>query len=866
MTHFFPAFLTRLAWLGLVALACLPRLVQAQAGYFYPNGGAFNPAIPTPEQFLGYPLGSYHTRYDQVVAYYRELDRLSDRATLEVIGQSYEKRPIIVLTVTSPANHARLDDIRKAHLLRGTTPTGDNEPLVVQIGANVHGNEPSGGESTLLSAYYLVASESEETRNWLNQMVVNINPILNPDGRDRFNHWANMHVGTPAVADPLDREHTEAWPGGRMNHYWFDPNRDWFLTVHPEGEAWVKFFHKWRPYVVVDHHEMGTNSTFYFDPGKPTSNNPIVPEGLYNNLYPRFGRYFAESMNKLGSLYFTKEVFDKLYPGYGSSYANFYGGAGFLFEQASSRGHVQETTTIPLTLAFTIRNQFQAALATLRASVAERAELIKYRRDFYRTTGDQAKKDPVKAYVFGEAADPTRTHAFVNLCLTHEVEVYELENNQTLAGKKFDKGKAFMVPTEQPNYVMVRSLFEKAITYADSLFYDASAWSVIHSFGLPYAEVRGPVAKGSRVAAPKVATPAPVERSGYAYLIDWADYHAAKAVYHLLANGAMAQTAFKPFSLEVGGSPRSYGYGSIVVPVQQQKISADSLYQLVKQASQLAGISIQAVSGGYATTGIDLGSNAVRTLKKPEVLMLVGQGVSAYEAGEVWHALDKRVALPMTKMEWANLGRANLNRYNTIVMVSGTYSLEKPVVERLKAWVTAGGTLITFKTATEWAIKQGLAKEKLLPADTTKSKKPQRADYDNAVNIEGAKAVNGAIFEMDLDITHPLGFGYADRKLSVYRNNLTLLRPSDSPYNTVGQHPANPLIGGYISKDNLKRVANSAAVLVSGEGQGRLVLFAINPNFRGIWYGTNKLFFNAIFFGQNITVPSFENTSSEERE
>jgi len=866
MSQFFSRYATGFSRSLFFWLLWLPALANAQASYFYPGGGKFNPAIPTPEQFLGYPLGSYHTRYDQTVAYYKELDRLSDRATFEVIGQTYERRPIVVLTITSPANQARIEDIRKAHLQRGSTNTGDGEPLVIQIGANVHGNEPSGGESTLLSAYYLVASEGEETLNWLNQMVVNINPVLNPDGRDRFNNWANMHKGTPYVADPLDREHTEVWPGGRMNHYWFDPNRDWFLTVHPEGEAWVKFFHKWRPYVVVDHHEMGTNSTFYFDPGKPTSNNPIVPEGLYNNIYPRFGRYFAESMNKIGSMYFTKEVFDKLYPGYGSSYANFFGGAGFLFEQASSRGHLQETTTIPLTLAFTIRNQFQAALATVRASLAEKAELIKLRRDFYRITGEQAKKSPIKAYVFGEANDANRTNALVNLCLTHEVEVYELDNNISQGGKKFDKGKAYLVPIEQPNYLMVRSFFEKAIDYSDSLFYDASAWSVIHSFNLPYTELRAPFAKGTRVAVPKVAAPAQVEQSTYAYVIDWADYSAAKAVYHLQNHGAIVQTAFKPFSLSLGGNARSYSYGTIVIPVQQQKIAPDSLFRLVKETSQAAGIPVQAVGSSLALSGIDLGSNAVRTLKKPEVLMLVGQGVSAYEAGEVWHLLDTRVGMPITKIEWTNLGRANLNRYTTLVMVSGTYSLDKPIVDRIKAWVNAGGTLITFKTATEWAIKQGLTKEKLMAPDTAKNKKPNRVDYDNAANVEGVKAVNGAIFEMDLDITHPLGFGFSDRKVSMFRNNLTLLKPSESPYNTVGQHPANPLIGGYISKDNLKRVANSAALIVSGEGQGRMVLFAFNPNFRGIWYGTNKLFFNAILFGNNITVPSFENNEQEEKE
>ncbi|MCU0449768.1 MAG: zinc carboxypeptidase [Bernardetiaceae bacterium] len=835
------------------------RPALAQADYFYPGAGRMNPAIPTPEQFLGYPLGSHHTRYDQVVAYFKELDRLSDRATFQVIGQTYEQRPLVVLTVTSPAHHARLDDIRQKHLQRYTSTAHDAEPLIVEIAANVHGNEPSGGESTLLSAYYLVASETEETLNLLNNLVVHIEPVQNPDGRDRFNNWANMHRATPTVADPLDREHNEVWPGGRMNHYWFDPNRDWFLLVHPEAQARARFIHQWRPYVVVDHHEMGTNSTFYFDPGKPTSNNPIVPSFLYDNIYPKFGEYFAKAMNGIGSMYFTREVFDKLYPGYGSDYINFYGGAGFLFEQASSRGHVQETTTGTITLAFTIRNQFQAALATLRASVAEKAELLKMRRDFARNISDQAKKSPVKGYVFGDAADATRTHALVNLCLQHQVEVFELEADLTLNSRKFTKGRAFVVPTDQPSYLLVRSLFEKAIPYADSLFYDASAWSVVHAMNLPHAELRGPFTKGTAVTAPKMASPAPVAKSNYAYIIDWTDYNAMRAAYHLLAGGAVVQSAFKPFTINVGGASRSLGYGTLVLPVQQQsKITADSLHRLLQRVAAEARIEVISFEGGLASQGIDLGSNYVRTLKKPEALMVVGPGVSAYEAGEVWHLLDRRLALPITKAEATALPRANLNRYNTIVMVSGLYNFDKPTIDRLKTWVQAGGTLITFKTATEWAIRNGLAKEKLVPPDTAKGKTPLRVDYDNAINTQGVKNIGGIIVEADLDPTHPVGFGLTERKMPLYRNGLTFLKPSESPFNTVGQYTASPLIGGFVSKDNLKKLANSAALIVSGEGQGRVVLFADNPNFRGIWYGTNRLFLNALLLGSTITVPSFD--------
>jgi hypothetical protein len=271
-------------------------------------------------------------------------------------------------------------------------------------------------------------------------------------------------------------------------------------------------------------------------------------------------------MNNIGSMYFTKEAFDKLYPGYGSSYINFYGGAGFLFEQASSRGHLQETTTIPLTFAFTIRNQFVAALTTIRASLAEKAQLLKLRREFYRSSAETARRDAVKGYVIGDANDRTRTNAFINLLLLHDVEVYENGTTFSANGLRFEKGKSYVIPSEQPNYLMVRSLFEKGITYSDSLFYDASTWSAIHAFDLPYAELRRTPVKGTRISSvPAVSIP-PVTRSNYAYLFDLTDYNAHKAIYHLQNGGAIVQSAFRPFTVTINGQPKSFGYGSISVP------------------------------------------------------------------------------------------------------------------------------------------------------------------------------------------------------------------------------------------------------------------------------------------------------------
>ena len=827
-------------------------LVQGQANYFYPNKGNFDASIPTPEQFLGYAIGEQHTRHDRIVAYLKELDRLSDKVSFEIIGETFERRAQVVAIFSSPENHKNIEQIRLQHLSNQTNGTNNKVPLVIHLAYNVHGNEPSSSEAALLTAYYLTASQSEQTKEWLNNMIITLDPVINPDGRDRHTHWANMHKGTPPVADPNDREHNEIWPGGRFNHYWFDLNRDWFLGTFPETRNRINFFHKWRPYVQTDHHEMGTNSTFYFDPGKESSNNPIVPDYLYKNIYPKFGEYFTKATNSIGSMYFTKEAFDKLYPGYGSSYINFYGGAGFLFEQGSSRGHVQETTTIPITFGFTIRNQFTASLATITASLAEKESLIEMRKQFYLTAKQQATNSIIKGYSFGDAKDFNRTKAFIDLLLLHKIDIYKVPNSTD-----------YFVPTAQDNYIMVKSIFENQITYKDSTFYDASTWSLIHAYGLPFTEVKTSMALSEKINVPLVLNNAPIVKSNYAYLVSNTDYNIHQFIYALQNEGVFVQTATRTFSTNINGENKNFGYGSIIISVQQQKVDADILYNIISKASVAANIKVHTVSTGFSNSGIDLGSNYIKTLKKPEAAMIIGNGVAASEAGEIWHLLDQRLHMPITKIDILNFSRVRLERYNTLVMVSGAYNfLDKNSVDKIKAWVQNGNTLITIKSGADWAIKNGFTKFKLaVDSSTTKG----RLDYDKASDMEGAKALGGSIFSIDLDTTHPIGYGFSKRKVSVYKNNSTFFQNSTSAYNTIAQYTNTPLVGGYLHPNSLKMIKNSPSILVGAEGSGRVILFADEPNFRGTWYGTNKLFLNALFLGSIMAAPGADYSEEEDK-
>ena len=475
------------------------------------------------------------------------------------------------------------------------------------------------------------------------------------------------------------------------------------------------------------------------------------------------------------------------------------------------------------------------------------------RKQFYLTAKQQAANSVIKGYSFGDPADFNRTKAFIDLLLLHKIDVYKVPNSTN-----------YFVPTAQDNYIMVKSIFENQITYKDSTFYDASTWSLIHAYGLPFTEVKSTIALSEKITTPLVSSNTPIIKSNYAYLVSNSDYNIHQFIYALQSEGVIVQTATRTFSTNINGENMNFGYGSIIISVQQQKIDADALYNILSKASLAANIKVHTVSTGFNKAGIDLGSNYVKTLKKPEAAMIIGNGVAASEAGEIWHLLDQRLHMPITKIDILTFSRVRLARYNTLVIVSGVYNLlDKSSVDKIKAWVQEGNTLITIKSGAEWAIKNGFTKFQLaVDSATTKG----RLDYDRATEIEGAKALGGSIFTIDLDTTHPIGYGFSKRKVSVYKNNSTFFQNSTSAYNTIAQYTNTPLVGGYLHPNSLKMIKNSPSILVGAEGSGRVILFADEPNFRGTWYGTNKLFLNALFLGSIMTTPGANYSEAEEED
>lgn len=855
---------------------------QGQTSYFFPKATSLDPKIPTPEQFLGYPIGSYFTRHEQVVGYFRELAKVSDRIHVQTLGKTYEQREQVVVTITSSTNYNNLEQIRKEHLnqVDPSKPTlTTNAPIIIHLGYGVHGNETSSTEASLLAAYFLAASNDPETQRWLSESVIFIDPSLNPDGRDRAANWHNAYHSFPPVGDPIDKEHQEGWPNGRTNHYFTDLNRDWLNLVQVESRNRLAFFHQWYPNVQIDFHEQGTNATYYFEPTPKSHESPIIPQFLYE-FQVILAKYHAKALDEIGSLYFTKENYDNLSPIYGSTYPKFFGSVAATFEQASSRGILQESTNGPLTFPFTIRNHLTTTFSTIRGAVAEKAGLFKVQKDFFKYALEQGRKNPAKAFVFGDTNDVSLSNKFLNLLLQHHIQVYELGDKVTQGGNTFEKGKAYIVPSEQPNFLLVHSIFEEN-ALKDSIFYDNTGWSIIHAYGLRYAKINGGFSKGSPVLTAPANRGSVGEKSAYAYLINSGDYNYTKALYKLQLKNILVKAAFKPFTAATSAGKKSYLPGALVIPVAGQTIPADSLYAALQDVANNAGVEISGVASGFSAAGIDLGSSNIRAVRKPEVAVAFGQGVTASEAGQVWFLLNQQLDMPVSKIDLASFPRATLNRYNVIVLPGGNYSsLDKATIERIKNWVNEGGTLITFQTATAWAVGQGIANEKLSETETfvrrdqqvvpaansapgtpsakaaepakeekTAKQAPQRLDFSRQEDVEGSKRINGAIFQSDLDISHPISFGITSRRLFINKNGSTLLLPSTNKYATVAQYTAKPFVNGYSSKSNITKVANSAAIIASATGSGEVILFADDPTYRGYWLGTSRLFLNSIFFG-----------------
>ncbi len=854
--------LIRISWVTLLLLltSTIAR-AQVDLDYYLPDGETYNPDIPTPESVIGHEVGEWHVTHDKLVFYMKALAEASERVTIEEYAKTYEGRPLLLLTVTSPQNLDNIERIREnQQLLTNPYRSGDLDvsqmPVIVNLGYSVHGNESSGANASMVVAYHLAAAQSDDVEKMLDEAVILIDPVLNPDGLQRFSTWVNMHKNHTVVTDPNSREFNEVWPGGRTNHYWFDLNRDWLPVQHPSSRGRIYKFQEWHPNVLTDFHEMGTNTTYFFQPGIPERTHPLTPE-INQRLTMALAEYHADALNEIQELYWTRERFDDFYYGKGSTYPDIQGTVGILFEQASSRGHAQESIFGVKDFPYTIRNQVVTSFSTLKGSLELREELHEYKRSFYRDSYQEARQAGTKAYVFGEEFDRARTWHLADMIYPHGIDIFELSEDIEINNQTFREGRAYIVPVEQPQAKLIESMFERRTTFEDSLFYDVSTWTLPYAFNLPFEELGSRQFSNDLLGEKMEASPLPSGeliggRSNYAYLFEWDEYYVPRALYRLQQAGLRTMVASSPFSLMTSAGLQEFDYGTILVSLGIQDEDEEVAHQAIRKIVENDAITVYSVQTGLAQEGIDLGSPSFQMLDKPEIAVIAGRGTSQTEVGEIWHLFDRRMEVPVTILEKDRLAGVDLGLYNVLVFASGNYNdLTDSTEEKIGSWVNGGGTLIAIRGAIGWARDAGLASFEY-KSRSTPNLGPQ--PYADLSDLRGAQVIGGSIFHALLDITHPLGYGYRDEDIKVFRNSTTFVETANNPFATpLYYQDENPLASGYISDVNLETIGGSASVIVSSKGNGRVITMTDNPNFRAFWFGTNKLFLNAVFFGHTIS-------------
>jgi len=801
--------------------------------------------VPLPDSLLGHRIGHRHTRPHQAVEYFRAVAGSTDRVVVQSHGRTHEGRLLIHAIVTSPANHARLDAIREANAALSDDPAAGGEtgiermPAIAYLAYSVHGNEASGTEAAMLLLYHLAAGNGPAVSSILDSTIVIIDPMLNPDGRDRFVDWVNGYRGAVATGDPEDREHREEWPYGRTNHFLFDLNRDWLPAVHPEAQARLALFHRWRPQLVADFHEMSSDATFFFQPGIPSRVNPHTPPDN-QELTGQIAGYHAAKLDRIGSLYYTRETFDDFYYGKGSTYPDVNGAVGILYEQASSRGLLQETPTGPLTYEFTIRNQFSASLSTLEAVAALRTKLLSYQRKFYT---DATERSRHSAYLIRAEGRETSARQLVGLLKRHRIRANVLARSVVADGVEFIAGRDYVLPLSQAQSRLAEALFEPRTTFKDSLFYDVSAWSLPMAFDL---QVRRVDSDADGLLGPPVGERTePLDlpgRSAYAYLLEWGPLYAARALHRLQSDDIQVRVAMKPFEASTLAGVRPFGRGTMIVPVFEDPAYGDRVYELIRTIAAEDEVPVFAASTGLSVSGPDFGSPNTQAMQPRAIGIVSGRGTSVSGVGEAWYTLSAEYQMPVSLIDADRLDETDLARYDVIVLPSGTYGASH--AEALRPWIEVdGGHLVTLSSASVWAAGQGL-----IDVDTTSvdvDSLAREATFEDAKLVRDAQRISGAILQVRLDETHPIAFG-TRATMPVFRTHAVFFSRSRTPGATVAVYDSDSLLDGYLPGEAAALIPGTASIIARRLGEGRVVAFADDPVFRGFWRGTWRVFMNAV--------------------
>jgi len=794
--------------------------------------------LKSPEEFLGYQVGTQFSRHADVVAYFKYVAEHSDWVTFDEYGKTNERRPLTYAVITTPENQANIETIRTNQLKNAGLTDGSASPdkAIVWLSYNVHGNEASSTEASMLTLYELITTK----KDWLKNTVVIIDPCVNPDGRDRYANWYNKVKATPYDTNPDAAEHNEPWPGGRANHYLFDLNRDWAWATQVETQQRLKVYNKWMPHIHVDFHEQGINSPYYFAPAAEPYHEIITP--FQFEFQREIGTNNAKYFDENGWLFFTREVFDLLYPSYGDTYPTYTGTIGMTYEQAgggrAGLGIEKADGTI-LTLVDRVAHHFTTGLSTVEVA-SQNVDRLNTEFNTYYSNPD------VEFKTFTLTGELDHLNALAALLDIHQIE-YSFTGAGKASGTAYgdaDKTslsypKAITLSTDQPKGKLVHVLFEPEAVLTTPLTYDITAWSLPYAYGLDAVASTKAAASASEYVAS--STQNSVSKSAAGYIAKWNSMRDARFLSALLQAGIKVRFTEEAFT----NSTVNYPSGSLII-TRSDNPSENFDTDLVAIANEFER-SITAVPTSFATAGPDFGSSAVKLINKAKIGVLTGEQTSSLSYGATWHFFEQQLHYPVTSIEASDLGRINWSDYDVLVLPSGRYNFNDNVLQDLRAWVRSGGNLIAIDNALRvFADQEGFNLKTAIteaPKDTITAKTIAYADRQK----ESAKnLISGSIFKTNIDTTHPLAFGYSDTyySLKIGSDSYALL---DRGYN-VGYLDAEPKrVSGFAGEAALKGLSNSLVFGVEPLGRGTITYMVDDPLFRAFWENGKLFFANALF-------------------
>ena len=833
--------------------------------YYFPQEvKTFNSTVPSPKTFLGWEIGERLLTFDQSLAYSRLLAEKSPRVKIIEHGYGYERNPVFVIIISSEENIRNLEQIRQTHLqiadpAKSSSLSLKDMPLINWMAYSVHGNEATGINGSMLVSYALAAGEDKFIKDILDNNVVIIQPAQNPDGIQRFAFWINSNLSFGRNGDPLTREYREPAPSGRSNHYWFDLNRDWLIAQHPDSYYRLDLFYDWLPNMVNDYHEQGRRTGTFFSPGEPGSTNFLIPENNWS-VTEKISKYHGRFLDRIGSPYFTREGYDDYYSGKGACMPDFTGAIGILYEQPNPAGMWRDHGGILVSMARQIRNAVYCSFSALTAGVDMREELLQYQKDFYVNRSNMAQKAAIKGYVFGDKYDRSLNEEFIRILLSHKLKVYRLNKDLSLNGKDYGAGNSFVVPLDQQNATIARTMFETALTYKDTVFYDITTWTLPLGFNIRYDELTATTGlMGEDITAlykdriytiedrplGKQATAIPV--TPYAYLFEPDDYYSYKFMNYLQENGVILYSSNTPFTKVVDDIKREFRAGTIFISLGYQPFDANRLKDIINgfnksiygnnpkivlatkdfkeddHSGDIGGVvALYSVTNAFSPE-FDLGGGRFERITLPKIAILIGTGTNYGVAGEAWHQLDHRFKIKATMLDVSLLEAANLNDYNVII-ATGTFPLSATLKAKLTDW-SRSNTLIAIGGASRLTNELGLTD----------------------INTASARA-QGIILNGKLNTNSPLSYGFNTNEVAMFKNGSSYTTAAINSASLALSYTDKPLLSGYLHKGGDAVYTGKTSVL-AGNG---VVYFTDDPLFRAYWFGGSRMFMNAIFYRELI--------------